>query len=253
MNIKELYKRFVFLITVPKCVCCGERLDFEDTALCKECKREYERIKFKDCSVCSMPLSRCSCTNGYLERRFVHKIAKVYRYIPTDMTEDKLPSNELIYKLKREARYDLLDFLSGELASSVRKLITKDKSEYIITSVPRQRERIKKYGMDHSELLGRRTAKILGIKYEKLLLSEAKLAQKKTVGEERYKNAKFAYRKETDLSARRVIIIDDLITTGASVGAAALMIKGLGAKEIMAASIAIAYKDTYRPFLPTQK
>ena len=45
-----------------------------------------------------------------------------------------------------------------------------------------------------------------------------------------------------------MIIIDDIVTTGASLGAAAFNIYSLGPKRIYGASVAIAYKDTYREF-----
>lgn len=160
-----------------------------------------------------------------------------------------MPSNNLIYSLKRDNRKDVLDFLSKELADAISNGIEKPES-YLFTSIPRRRSEIIKYGIDHAEILARAVAKRLGGRYERTLISKAKQAQKKSGDRtERYKNAKFILKnKRMDLAGQKVIIIDDIITTGASMGAAAMLLKGIGAKKIIAASVAIAYKDDYIRF-----
>ena len=58
------------------------------------------------------------------------------------------------------------------------------------------------------------------------------------------KNARFDYlNKRIDLSGKTMVIVDDIVTTGASVSVAATLLKGAGAKRIIAASLAIAYND----------
>ena len=45
-----------------------------------------------------------------------------------------------------------------------------------------------------------------------------------------------------------MIIVDDIITTGASMGMAAVLLKAVGAGRIVAAAVSIAYKDPYIKF-----
>ena len=79
--------------------------------------------------------------------------------------------------------------------------------------------------------------------------SKLKTPQKKVHGEQRIKNAEFDYlKKHPSVRGKRVILFDDIVTTGASMGASAMLIKGLGAKEIVGACIAIAFRDKYKPF-----
>ena len=75
------------------------------------------------------------------------------------------------------------------------------------------------------------------------------MAQKKTHGEERIRNALFDYRKGIpDIKGKRVLLVDDIVTTGASLGNSATLIKGLGVKSIVGVCIGVTYKDKHIPF-----
>ena len=238
--IKKLYCDSLFYLSVPKCVCCREILEKEDVALCTKCVAEYNNLKKWDCSFCKKPLYECLCTNDYLKAHYVKKLVKVFRYIH----RDPLPTNNLIYSLKRDNREDVLAYLSNELCTAISASI-KDPENYIFTSVPRRREAIRKYGIDHAALLAKRVAKLLGAEYIPLLRSKAKSAQKKMSGKERIENARFEYLKNTpDVSNKRIILVDDIVTTGSSMAGCAMLIRGLGAKEIVGAAISIAFRDS---------
>ena len=92
--------------------------------------------------------------------------------------------------------------------------------------------------------MAKEVAKSLGAKYISLLKSNSKKAQKSLEHSERMKNANFDLIKDVDLTGKGVIIIDDVITSGASMGCAAALIRSLGCKNIVAASLGIAYKDS---------
>ena len=230
---------------MPCCVYCGERLEITEKALCKKCKAEYSDQKERSCSLCGKPLYFCDCPSEYLDSHFIHRHIKVFRYKPSE----KSPANELIFKLKRENRRDVIEFISDELANSISQSLKIDENT-IFTSVPRRRQAKALYGIDHAEKLAKSVSKKFNSEYKSLLKSKAKTAQKKAEStEKRIENAKFKLIDENlDLSGKTVIIIDDIVTTGASIGAAAFNIKALGPKKIIGASIAITYKDTYKPF-----
>ena len=247
MNIKELYKKAMYYLAVPKCVCCREILDADDTALCKECFKDYKNTKLSNCSLCSNVMSRCTCSNGYLERHYVKRLVKIFRYKPPTGPNHRIAANELIYNIKREKRRDLLELITDELADALNSGV--EYSGYAVTNVPRKRSRVLKYGHDHSEEIARLLAKKLGLEYVKLLKSNSAKPQKKTHGDERLKNARFDYLKKLpDVKGKRILLVDDIVTTGASMGNSAMLIKGLGAKEIVGVAISVAYKDKYVPF-----
>lgn len=246
---KTFADKLFFYLSVPKCVCCKEKLALGKRALCDKCYDAYILSKKRKCSVCFKVLPECSCANEYLDSRFVHKLYKLFRYARPAYDGELIASNELIYNVKRDKRRDLIDLISDEMIGVLASAIKK--REYIITSVPRQRSRVIKYGFDHSESIARAISQKLGIPYVKYLKSGAKVAQKKTNGEERRENARFYPIREVDLRGKSIILFDDIVTTGASMGACAMQLKALGAREIIGAAIAVAFSDKYVPFLKT--
>ena len=246
--IKEFTKKLLFYTTVPKCVCCRDRLDIDDRALCKSCMKEYEAAKQNVCSVCFKQLSSCKCSNKYLKNHMMPKLIKIFRYKPSSGPNERVAANELIYNIKRAKRRDLLDLISDEMIISIKNSL--DIRDLIITNVPRKRSRVLKYGFDHSREIAKAIASKLGLKYVAVLKSKSKAPQKKLHGEERIKNAQFGILgKKHNLKGKRILLVDDIVTTGASMGASAMFIRALGAKEVIGACLAITYKDEYTPFL----
>ncbi len=240
MNIKEFSDRALFALSVPKCVCCGERLDYGQNALCPKCFAEFNDFKARNCSNCAKELFRCSCTNSFLSAHYIKKTVKCFRYLSR---EERTSANALIYSLKRDNRRDVLLRCAGELAEAIKNSIP-NPEEYIFTNIPRRKAAIIEYGIDHSKLLAEELSKRFGAKYIPLLTSNARKAQKSLDRTERFNNLDFEIKQELDLSGKSVIIVDDIITSGASMAAAAALIRSMGCKYIVAASLGIAYKDT---------
>ena len=255
MKFKELLNKILFYISVPKCVGCKTRLSVKDLALCPECLKEYYNVKTRNCSICSKPLYECSCSNQYLKSHYVNKLIKVFRYVH----REPLPSNNLIYSLKRDNRRDVLEFLTNELCDAINNSIG-NPSELIFTNVPRRKESIRKYGMDHAEMIAKSIAKRFSATYYQPLYSNSKHEQKHMSSIDRIKNANFKLKRNAkDLKGKTVILIDDIVTTGASMGSSAMLLRALKAKRIIGAVISVAYKDDYIPlnkddrFLPYKK
>lgn len=234
----------MFYLTVPRCVGCNERLSVDDKALCKKCIPSHVILKGYECSRCFNTYDRCACVNKYLRNHHIKKLVKLFRYIPE---KAGTPSNNLIYNLKRNNRRDVVNFIADELSKSIEFSVPKFK-EYVITNIPRRKSAMKQYGYDHAAVLAKAIAKRLGIEYKKLLKSKAKRAQKKLTHTQRRENAKVIPNKTIDLKGKRILLLDDIVTTGSSMAVCADVLKSLKAKEIVGVAISIAYKDEYTPF-----
>lgn len=165
-------------------------------------------------------------------------------------TRIELASNKLIYSLKHDNRKDTFNFLSRELATAISfSLEIRGREDlYILTNVPRRSAALRRDGYDHAAELAKRIGKMLGIRYISLLKSNAKKAQREMRGDERRKNARFAYKRKAkaiNLKGITVILVDDVVTTGSSLAAASDLLRGLGTRNVIGAAISIAYKDSY--------
>ncbi len=247
MIFKEALKRILYYASVPKCVSCDQKLDYDDRGLCKACMEIYRQHKLRDCSRCAKILSQCTCSSFMLKSHSVKQMIKVCRY---SRSEQSRPSNYLIYSLKQDNREDVISFLQDELTEALKNNIKFNSKKYIFTNVPRRKKSILNFGFDHSAVLAKRIAESLGVEYRQFLVARSKKAQKSTHGLSRITNAQFDYKRniKEDLKGKTVIIVDDVATTGASISKCAMLLKGLGAKKIIGAVIAIAYKDSYIPF-----
>ena len=90
-------------------------------------------------------------------------------------------------------------------------------------------------------LLARRLSAVLGIPVvTPLYIKNPGRPQKELNREERLRRAKaaFACRPGTDLTGKRVLLVDDIITTGATASACAAALLQVGAIEVTAAAIA---------------
>ena len=205
----------------------------------------YEEEKERECSVCFQALPECKCSIPHLEKNKMKDLIKITRYRPDN---EHCPSAYLIYSLKQDYRRDVHRFLAEELSSVLRYHDIKD-ADLLFTNVPRRRASMIRYGYDHARILAKSVARILGATHCKTLVSKAKSAQKSLSDEERIDNAKFAAVKDLDLKGKTVVLIDDIVTTGASMGECARLLRAAGAKKIIGACLSVAYQDPYTPIV----
>lgn len=247
MKFSEIVERIVYYVSVPKCISCGEKLDFASKVYCPDCELELFDAYNRNCSRCNKILSECCCSNAYLKSKRIKNVIKLFRYI---QREENFVANSLIYSLKKDNRRDCLALAADMLSNAILKAEPQCK-EFIFTNVPRRRSAIIKRGFDHAALLAKAISKRLGAEYVPLLKSKTKRAQKTLTSSERKSNASFMIRTNVSLKGMTVVIIDDVITTGSSVGACGELCYSLGAKRVIAASLGIAYKDEYEAPIET--
>ena len=115
-------------------------------------------------------------------------------------------------------------------------------SATLVTSVPMHPFKRALRGRDQAEVFGRLLAERLGLPYEKGLLRcrfsrkhqhNLNISERRIHAESIFEKAKAA----RDLSGERVMICDDILTTGSTVSACAGLLLELGAKEVGAVTI----------------
>lgn len=231
------------LVFVPKCIGCGLRMSPDTEAvLCPVCRAAYESEKENTCFVCGGRMCDCLCLPKQLEGHGIKRMAKLYDYEP----QKKEIGARLIYALKHKNLHSLCDFLGKELAQALRPVL--GDGECVVTYPPRGKKGILRDGFDHAEALSRAVAKNLSLSHLCTLRRTHQAVQKSLTREARLKAASLAYalREGVDLRGKRVILCDDVCTSGATLIAAARHLRRAGAKEVIVATLALTPEKNSR-------
>jgi len=218
-------KDFILDLIFPKfCLGCGQEggawLCWEclkkilpvQTQVCPACGKIAEQGKF--CRPCRVPSLSGIIVAGYYE-------------------EGSL--KEIIHNFKYNAVRELGELLGTMMTTSLEENFSMNK-DFLITAVPLHFLRRAKRGYNQSEILAEIIASRLNLEknFKTLYKFRGTTAQVQTSGKERLKNIKnsFKINKKIRLSGRRIILVDDVATTGATLQECARLLKKAGAKEV---------------------
>ena len=118
-----------------------------------------------------------------------------------------------------------------------------DQSQVLVSAVPQSRKRTRKRGYNQSELLAMGVAEKTSLKFEANLLGKVRETERQVEMKDRrarlenLKNA-FQARKPELIKGKTVIVIDDVVTTGATLSEARRALKAAGAKRVIACALA---------------
>lgn len=214
------------------CICCDEFVDSE--GLCHKCWGKIKWIADPKCKICGLPFeidTGMICIECMNKQPFFDQAIAVLEY------DDN--SKDIILKFKH---YDVT-YISKQLAIWMNRVAENEiKNSDMIIPVPIHfRKRLfRKY--NQSELLAMELSKISGINYEPEILIKKRhtTAQEDLSKKERKKNivGTFDVKKNNKLSGKKIILIDDVFTTGSTVNECSKILRKNGAKHIIVLTIA---------------
>jgi ComF family protein len=113
-----------------------------------------------------------------------------------------------------------------------------------IVPVPLHRQRSRERGFNQVDLFARPLAKYLGLPYQPVLLIRSRPRPEKHLlrSEERWEAVRgaFAIRKGGRVDNLRILLLDDVMTTGATLDACSRALREAGAKSVLGLTIARA-------------
>lgn len=107
-----------------------------------------------------------------------------------------------------------------------------------VTTVPTATNHIRQRGFDHVELFGRRFAERRTLPFTSLLGRRHNVAQHTLTRSERLKQAREAFVTRDTPMPQSVLLIDDILTTGATLETCVALLKGAGVRDIYVAIVA---------------
>lgn len=216
----DVIEKILNLIYPPVCGFCN---DINENFLCKKCERKFNELKISN--------------------------IENYKNVPVYFDE-----HYYLLKYENEVREFILQYKFQEksyLYKSFAKLIAEDdifKNNFIkkydcIISVPIHKKRYKTRGYNQSRLIAKEVAKLCNIMYYDNIIVKSKniVAQSTLDVLGRVGNIKDAFEKGTNaylINDKKVMIFDDIFTTGSTANECAKVVKEIGASCVGVATLA---------------
>ncbi len=214
------------LFLTPICFSCNERLVRAQDILCRQCQEKAVPLSDNTCPRCHtlMLNGKCpSCDTGEVFYDFAHS-AWLFQG----------PIKDVIHYFKYQHYSSLATWLGEGMYRAYQEQTELHNCD-LITPVPLYYTRKKDRGYNQSELLALYLSKKSLICYDKLLKRTRYTASQtllsKTEREHNLDGA-FALKKGKDVSGKRILLIDDVFTTGTTANQIAILLKEHGAKEV---------------------
>ncbi|UFS65890.1 double zinc ribbon domain-containing protein [Paracoccus denitrificans] len=238
------------LVYPPQCLCCGAPV-VEESGLCPACWREAEFITGTCCARCGAPLPGDGYGDGGDEAAGLlvcddciamprpwqqARAALVYRGA----------GRRLALMLKHGDRLDLAPALGGWVARAALPLLRPDA---VVVPVPVHLRRLLRRKYNQAEMLSRRVARTHGLAHLPGALRRLRHTPMQDHGSvrDRFANVEGAIavpaRMAPRLQGRPVLLVDDVMASGATLAASAQALAAAGAGPISVVVLARAVKD----------
>ena len=146
-------------------------------------------------------------------------------------------ARELVARVKYRNRRSAVPFLAAAVVDEVVASPALDHRRIdVVTWAPTTTQRRRERGFDHAALLARAVAHALGLPARSLLVREPGPPQTGRPSRERLEGP--AMRPRRMAGGARVLVVDDIATTGATIAAAARALRSRGALTVVAATVA---------------
>lgn len=192
-----------------------------DALLCAECRRDLPRLPAALCPVCAEAspggtiCGACLKTPPHFDATFA-----AFRYA--------FPIDKLVQALKYQRRLATADFLANAM------LAAGTPAGDLVVPLPLSAQRLRERGFNQAAELARPLARALKLPLELdgCTRSRDTAPQAMLPWKERRRNIRHAFECAIDLGGQSVIVVDDVMTTGATLDEFARTLKAHGAARV---------------------
>jgi ComF family protein len=219
------------LLLPPRCSACGQVLIKEERILCTKCLYDLPRTRYASFS--DNPVAQL-----FWGRVYIENATALFQY------EKGSRFQQLIHELKYQGRQDIGRELGRLLA------IEMAGSPYVSTDmiipVPLHRKKFRQRGYNQCESIAKGLSMGLGIPWFTgcLVRVSVSLTQTNRSRTDRWSNVDgiFTVKDPAHLSGKHILLVDDVVTTGATLDACATAVLALKDVRVSIATLAVALK-----------
>lgn len=217
------------------CLCLYCEKKISQGYLCKECLEKIIFLYPPRCHYCAKPLTlstpntcqQCSKKN-YPYQRLI------------SATAYKEPLISLIHLFKYKNCDYLADFLTSLMIKQLSKINFDASNYHFITPIPLHRDKLKTRGYNQTQLLAKLLSNYFKIPFRDDIIINTNIrpSQTKLLKKKREKNVTGIFTIKKNLNKKRIILVDDIFTTGSTISACSNALKEKGTEAITIITLA---------------
>lgn len=230
------------------CVACEKERDRESAFLCAPCRGGIRHIVSPFCGLCGQP--------GEMDYQYPHEdfVCGLCRLQPYAFKQARSLGyyESSLKRLILHLKYRKQPGVMAEIRPLLKRYFQNKRADYqgfAVVPVPLYEKRMKARGFDQAYLIAREVAGILGLPVLSSSLTrirdtpfQASLARHKRL--DNIKGA-FAAQRPGQLAGRKILLVDDVLTTGSTCNEAAKVIKQSKADRVHVFTLARAVKGRF--------
>ena len=195
----------------------------------------------RKCAYCNKKINeRYTCRKCANIIEYYHEKVNIYanNEFGCDQIISSMPYDGFMKKCVWQYKFRDAKYFAPAFAEILSSKIKKYNIKFdLIIAVPISSRRMKERGYNQSELIAKNLSKLTGINYQKDVLIKIKnnLRQSELNLNERKENVKDAYsiKNIECIADKKILLLDDIYTTGATINECAKILKLAGAKEVI--------------------
>ena len=230
-RLKALAQKLGNALLPGSCLLC--RADSHDHLLCAACLADLPAVPEHRCPRCAdrTPLGE-QCGACLKELPHFDRTVAAFRY--------DFPVDRIIHALKYGHQLAVATWCGQQLA----KCLTAHEADLVIP-LPLHADRMRQRGFNQSAEIARVLGNCLNLPVDRsnVVRTRATPPQAELPYKARHKNVRGAFECHADFSGRRLLLIDDVMTTGASTNECARILKLHGAESVTVGVIARAFRQ----------
>lgn len=219
-------------------------LDFFFPNFCASCKTKITKTQNCICEDCLTKIQTASSER--IEQEYIRKFLCnniISKFQSAFVFEKDKELQSILHSLKYDGKF-MVGKVLGELAANQVKLLLESWNADYVVPVPLHPLKKAERGYNQSEFICKGLSKVLKTPVRTDLLKRTRftLSQTTLTFEERKANVNKAFvcQKRKRVEGKNIIIVDDVITTGATTAECGQVLLAAGAAKVYAFSIAIA-------------
>ena len=226
----ELLRRVRYVFYPRRCALCG-KVVAPDAEMCPVCSASARRVPLPVCLHCGCGSRDCVCEKR--RSRFAAAFAAPFYYEGC--------VREGIRRLKFHAEPEVAEVFGREMAAFARKAYAGVQID-MVTFVPMTRKELRERRYNQSELLAEAAAQALQLPCAATLEKLYETKRQRTLNHRRRSGNVLGVFEATDphaIADKRILLCDDLRTTGATLTECAKMLRIRGAREVLCLTAAV--------------